>query len=43
MGLPTPNVFTGGFNFHGRYEWVSLDGMQKSTEVMLNIVKQWTK
>jgi tripeptide aminopeptidase len=43
MGLPTPNVFTGGFNFHGRYEWVSLDGMQTSTEVMLNIVKQWAK
>ncbi|MBU2530723.1 MAG: peptidase T [Elusimicrobia bacterium] len=43
MGLPTPNVFTGGFNFHGRYEWVSLDGMQKSTEVMLNIIKQWAQ
>ncbi|MCG2726915.1 MAG: peptidase T [Elusimicrobia bacterium] len=43
MGLPAPNVFTGGFNFHGRYEWVSLDGMQKSAEVMLNLVKQWAK
>ncbi len=43
MGLPTPNIFTGGFNFHGRYEWVSLDGMQKSAQVMVNIVKQWGK
>jgi tripeptide aminopeptidase len=43
MGLPTPNVFTGGYNYHGRYEWVSLDGMQKSFEVMLNLVQEWAK
>jgi tripeptide aminopeptidase len=43
MGLPTPNVFTGGYNYHGRYEWVSLDGMNKSAEVLLNLVQEWAK
>jgi tripeptide aminopeptidase len=43
MGLPTPNVFTGGCNFHGRSEWVSLDGMQKSMTVLLNLVQEWAK
>ena len=43
MGLPTPNVFTGGYNYHGRYEWVSLDGMQKSAEVMINLAKKWVE
>jgi len=43
MGLPTPNVFTGGFNYHGRYEWVSLDGMNKSAEVLINLVREWAK
>lgn len=39
MGLPTPNIFTGGYNYHGRYELVSLDQMQKSKEVVKNIIK----
>ncbi len=43
MGLPTPNVFTGGYNYHGRYEWVSLDGMNKSVEVLLNLAQEWAK
>lgn len=43
MGLPTPNVFTGGYNYHGRYEWVSLDGMNKSAEVLLNLAAEWAK
>ncbi|HBE88200.1 MAG TPA: peptidase T [Elusimicrobia bacterium] len=41
MGLPTPNMFTGGYNYHGRYEWVSLDGMNKSAETMIELVKEW--
>ena len=41
MGLPCPNIFTGGFNYHGRYEWVSLDGMNKSANVLLNLVSVW--
>ncbi|MDT8286986.1 MAG: tripeptide aminopeptidase PepT, partial [Elusimicrobiales bacterium] len=43
MGLPTPNVFTGGYNYHGRYEWVSLDGMNKSAEALIELVKEWAK
>jgi len=43
MGLPTPNVFTGGYNYHGRYEWVSLDGMNKSAKVLINLVQNWAK
>lgn len=43
MGLPAPNVFTGGFNYHGRYEWVSLDGMNKSAEVLINLVQIWAE
>lgn len=39
MGLPTPNIFTGGYNYHGRYELVSLDQMEKSKEVVKNIIK----
>ena len=39
MGLPTPNIFTGGYNYHGRYELVSLDQMKKSKEVVKNIIK----
>ncbi|HNW45262.1 MAG TPA: peptidase T [Elusimicrobiales bacterium] len=43
MGLPTPNVFTGGYNYHGRYEWVSLDGMNKSAEVLINLARKWAE
>ena len=38
-GLPTPNLFTGGYNFHGRYELLSVDIMEKSFEVLKNIVQ----
>ncbi|MDD5207911.1 MAG: peptidase T [Elusimicrobiales bacterium] len=43
MGLPAPNVFTGGYNYHGRYEWVSLDGMNKSAEVLINLARKWAE
>lgn len=43
MGLPTPNVFTGGYNYHGRYEWVSLDGMNKSAQVLVNLACEWAE
>ena len=39
MGLPTPNVFAGGENFHGRYEYVSVESMQKACEVIVEISK----
>lgn len=37
-GLPCPNIFAGGLNFHGRYEWVSLESMKKASQVILNII-----
>ena len=39
LGLPTPNLFTGGHNFHGKLEFNSLRGLQKSTETLLNLVQ----
>ncbi len=38
MGIPTPNIFTGGHEFHSRNEWVSLNSMCKSADVLINIV-----
>lgn len=39
MGLPTPNIFTGGENSHGRYEFISVDNMIKATNVIIEITK----
>ncbi len=39
MGLPCPNIFAGGHNFHGKLEYVPLESMEKATEVILNIVR----
>ncbi|WP_072895224.1 peptidase T [Clostridium fallax] len=39
MGLPTPNLFTGGENFHGKYEFIPTESMEKAVEVILNIIK----
>jgi len=39
MGLPTPNIFTGGENFHGKYEYISVDNMIKATNVIIEIAK----
>ncbi|HBB48823.1 MAG TPA: peptidase T [Flavobacteriaceae bacterium] len=39
MGLPCPNIFAGGHNFHGRYEYVPVESMIKASEVIVNIVK----
>ena len=38
MGLPCPNIFAGGHNFHGRFEYVPVESMIKATEVIVNIV-----
>ena len=38
-GIPTPNIFTGGHNYHSRTEWCSLEQMEKAAEVIVNIVK----
>ena len=39
MGLPTPNIFTGGHNFHSKFEYIVLESMLKAVEVIVNIVK----
>ena len=39
MGLPCPNIFAGGHNFHGRYEYVPVESMQKAVEVICKIVE----
>lgn len=39
MGLPTPNIFTGGENFHGKYEFISVDNMEKAVKVIVEIAR----
>ena len=39
MGMPTPNIFTGGENYHGKYEYISVDNMEKATKVIIEAVK----
>lgn len=39
MGLPCPNIFAGGHNFHGRYEYVPVESMQKATDVIIKIAE----
>lgn len=39
MGLPTPNIFTGGENFHGKFEFISVDNMIKATNTVIEITK----
>ena len=40
MGLPCPNIFAGGINFHGRYEYVSLESMELATRTIVRIVER---
>ncbi|NER16051.1 peptidase T [Spongiivirga citrea] len=42
-GLPCPNIFAGGHNFHGRYEYVPVESMMKAVEVIVNIAKEASK
>ena len=39
MGLPTPNIFAGGENMHGRYEFVAVESMVKATQVIVGIIQ----
>ena len=38
MGLPCPNIFAGGLNFHGKFEFVPLESMEKASKLILNII-----
>ncbi len=39
MGLPCPNIFTGGYNYHGKHEFVTLEGMEKAVQVIVRIAE----
>lgn len=42
MGLPCPNICTGGHNFHGRYEYISVQSMEKVVELLIEIIKLYS-
>ncbi len=42
-GLLTPNIFTGGHNFHSRQEWVSLQDMEKAVDLLVKLMELWSK
>ncbi|MBE3134325.1 MAG: peptidase T [Acidobacteria bacterium] len=43
MGLPTPNLFDGSMNFHGKKEWIPLEWMEKSVETVLHLLDVWVE
>lgn len=43
MGLPCPNIFTGGHNFHGKYEYICVESMEKAVEVILKIAELYAE
>ncbi len=43
MGLPCPNIFAGGHNFHGKMEFVPLESLEKASKVILNIISLYTE
>jgi len=42
-GLLTPNIFTGGMNFHSKTEWIPVPAMEKAVETLVNLVKIWVE
>ena len=42
-GLPCPNIFAGGLNFHGKFEWIPVQSMEKASAVILNIIKLYAE
>jgi len=43
MGIPTPNIFTGGYNYHSRHEWASAGEMSLAVLTLINLVSQWAE
>ena len=43
MGLPCPNIFTGGMNFHGKFEDCSVDTMQRAVQTIINLARIWSE
>ena len=42
-GIPCPNLYTGGYNYHSRYEWAALEAMNDSVALIIEIVRQWAR
>ncbi len=42
-GLPCPNIFAGGLNFHGKFEWIPLESMEKASAVILNLIRLYAE
>ena len=43
MGLPCPNLCTGGHNFHGKYEFICAESMEKVTELLIHLVQKFAQ
>lgn len=43
MGIPTPNIFTGGYNYHSRHEWASVGEMSLAVRTLLNLISLWAE
>jgi len=43
MGIPTPNIFTGGRNFHSRMEWLSVSEMAAACRLTVELIKLWAE
>ena len=43
MGIPTPNIFTGGHNYHSRFEWASVNTMIRASDTIINLIQLWAK
>ena len=41
--IPCPNLYTGGYNYHSRYEWAALDAMNDSVALIIGIIRQWAE
>ncbi len=43
MGIPTPNIFTGGYNYHSRHEWASVGEMSLAVRTLVELLRTWTE
>jgi tripeptide aminopeptidase len=43
MGLPTPNIYAGGQNFHSRQEWMSVNGLNVAVKTLVNLAQKWVE
>jgi tripeptide aminopeptidase len=39
MGLPCPNIFTGGHNYHGKFEYIPIESMKKARDIIIDIIR----